>query len=252
MSATDLLGILLIIRFTSLGLQRTYFAFCAFVFLQLFASTLFLVDIAKIPPPFDYRTLWAMFSPLIWVAKLCVVYSVLQSVLHTLPGLLRRSRQLLNGSLIVTSVVASYTATWNWHAASVAEGLVNVEFVLDRVISTAALIALAVILAFVLWFPVKIPKNLVTFSLTFLIYFAAEVALLFARPVLEPVFGRALSAFDTMLLGVCFLFWIAFVTPDGRASQVTIGPRWEPAHQKRLLEQLEIMNSSLLRQVPRS
>lgn len=252
---TDLLGVCLIVRLLLMHLHRVYSSFCAFIFLQLVASSVAFWDMAQHPRPFDYRTIWLTFSPLIWGTKLWVVYSVLEAVLGKLPGILRWSRRLLHVVFPTAILIAALTAVSDVSRPESivhVESAVNLAFVLDRVISTSALVVLVVILAFVLWFPVQLPKNLVNMSFALVLYFAIQNALLLARPVFAPIFGTALSAVDTVLLGVCFLFWLVTITPADEHAQVRLGHVWEPSQQKRLVEQLESMNAALLRQARRS
>lgn len=249
---TDVLGVLLIFRFSFIRLQRTYFTFVAFVILQFLVSTAFVVDVTIHPAPIDYRVLWLLLAPATWLAELWVVYTVLGMVLRSLPGLLRASRTLLNIAFPTALVVSAVTVFRTWAEPFSLVRALSFGLVLERVFATGALITLAIILAFVLWFPVRIPRNLMIFSFVFVVYFTGKEILLILQSFLPRTCEHLLSAADTGLLGCCFLVWIALITPKGETAQVRIGHSWEPAQQKKLLDQLEGMNSALLRQARRS
>lgn len=255
---TDLLGATLMWRLLSMRLEHIYVVFCGFVAVELAGSSLVLVEAFWHPAPFDYRAVWLVLTALMWVVKLWVVYSLLEAVLANLRGVLKFSKRLLNATFAAVAIGAIVSARSDISRILPSSGgfrlqsAVTAAFSIDRVISTATLIAMLVILAFVLWFPVQMPKNLVLFSFTFVLDFAFRNALLLVRPSVSRQTAGFLSAADTTLLGICFLFWTLFLTPAGQRVQMRIGHGWEPSEQKRLVEQLETMNAALLRQARKS
>jgi riboflavin transporter FmnP len=126
-------------------------------------------------------------------------------------------------------------------------------FVLDRAVSTVALIALISILAFILWFPVQMPRNLPILSSGFVVYFAAKTALWLIRNYLS------LSEYNTETVGIvmnsvlplCMVYWLFFLTPAGATEEVRTGHSWRLEEQARLMGQLESMNAMLLRSARR-
>jgi len=53
------------------------------------------------------------------------------------------------------------------------------------------------------------------------------------------------------VVGACFAYWIVFITQRGQAIQVRWGHSWRLDEQRRLLTQLESMNTALLRSAAR-
>ncbi len=124
---------------------------------------------------------------------------------------------------------------------------VDVSIVMERIISSVALAVLLVMLAFVLWFPVQMPKNLVFFSFGFIVYFACKTALFLAHSFLPGEVARQVGTFGMLVIDLCFVYWLTAITREGESVPLRIGHRWKKDEQQRLLEQLEGMNAALLR-----
>ena len=246
----DLLGLVLIARLLALRLHRVYQVFCLFIFVGILGSALLFVNLFD-QHSWDYRVLWLATEVPAWITTLWMVYALLGAVLATLPGILRFSRRILNATFGSTIAITLLTAKPEFAAAhlssatSLLEASVRAGFVLDRVISTLALIILLAILGFVLWFPVQMPRNLVLFSFGFISFFGIRTALLLAHDFLGARSSESLSVVDSSILSACFLYWVTTLTREGEKIPLRIGHRWEKQHQQRLLQQLEAMNASL-------
>ncbi len=253
---TDVLSLIVVVRLLTLRLHRVYSVFCFFVMFNLANSSGGWLN-EKLPHPVeDYRLLWMFFAAIGWVAILWMVYGLLQALLDTLPGILRFSRKLLNiiisGAVIITLLTArpEFGALQRSEIPFVDFSL-DIAFILERVITTVALIVLLCILAFVLWFPVRIPRNLVVFSFSYIGYFGAHTGLLLMRDLSHSFDPYYLSMADGILLSCCFFFITVAVRKSGEAVPLRIGHRWEPSQQQKLVQQLEAMNASLLKGAPR-
>lgn len=252
----DILGALLIVRLLRLRLHRIYYVFSLFILLDLGGSSLLFLSLLY-PDEVDYRIVWLCCAVMSWVAILWMVYALLGAMLATLPGVLTFGRKLLNITFLCAIVIAVITAKPDLHAAQVSASApflhtaVNVGFVVDRVIATTALTVLLCILGFVVWFPVQMPKNLVLFSFGFITYFGSRTVLLLIHDFLGTKTPPLLSVIDTCLLSLCFVYWIVTIMPEGETIPIRIGHGWEVNQQKLLIDRLEAMNSTLLRDARR-
>lgn len=250
----DLVGVLLILRLLRLRLHRVYHVFCAFIILDLGGSTLLGASLIF---HFDYRIVWLGCAAAGWVATLWMVYSLLDAMLVSVPGILRFSRNLLNIAFLCAVVIALITAKPDLNAAQLSidtpfmTAAVRVGFVLDRVIATTALTVLLCVLAFVLYFPVQMPKNLVMFSFGFITYFASRTVLLLAHDFLGRKTPQSLSVLDTSILSACFVYLMVTLTRRGEDAPVRMGHGWRLGEQKLLIQRLETMNSVLLQDARR-
>jgi hypothetical protein len=251
------LCIALVIRLLVLRLHRVYRIFSLFLLSELFGS---LVAFWKFLAPDslpDYRIIWLVAQPFIWICTLWTVYALLEAVLGNLPGILGFSQKLLNGAFIAAGILALLTARGEYQLSGAAAYVdpiaraVGVGLVLDRVVSTVALLVLVSILAFLLWFPVEVSRNLIVFSTGFLVYFAAKTALSLTRSFWSLENLRLISNLIMFISGACFAYWAVFISRQGESVPVRIGHSWHKHEQERLIGQLEAMNAALLRSAVR-
>jgi hypothetical protein len=262
----DILALFLIIRLAAIRarLPGVYHVFVAFVGFQLLDSLVSLALYALYSKyafyrelHLDYRLFWMPLQIVSWLLSLWMVYALLSELLKSLPGILRFSRVLLNVIFAVAillallTVLPEYTAAGGAHYPDLIDRALTAVFVVNRAVAMAALLALVCILAFILWFPVEMHRNLAVFSVGLVIYFTSRVALLLARSYLSHENTRLLSTTMTLVLAACFAYWILFITPHGQAVQVRWGHSWRLDEQRRLVTQLESMNTALLRSAAR-
>jgi hypothetical protein len=261
---SDILALILVIRLAAIrvrlpGVYRVFVAFLTFqlldslVSLALYAFYGFLHGVLH----FDYRLFWMPLQAVSWVLSLWMVYALLSEILKSLPGILRFSRVLLNVVFAVAVLLALLTVFPEYSVAGGAkfphltDRLLIASFAMSRAIAMAALLVLACILAFILWFPVEMHRNLAAFSVGLVIYFTAKVGLFLARSYLSHENSRLLSTTMAFLAATCLLYWIVFITRSGQEVRVRWGHSWRLDEQRRLLTQLESMNTALLRSATR-
>ena len=260
---TEVLPLLLIVRMIVLRirLKRVYVVFCAFVGFQAIISVI-LQFLRQIEPAltalqFDYRLFWICQATVLWILSVWLVYALVEAILESFPGILRFSRIFLNVVLSMAVVIGLLTIkpemlvvgagkyadpVTRWYATWI---------VLDRVISMTAALILIVVLAFILWFPVKMPRNLAVLSVGFVIYFGVKTSFrlflsYFSSHLDEPSLHLYNLTISTVLVA-CFVYWVLFITPQGQYREVKLGHSWRTGEQDRLLGQLETLNASLLR-----
>jgi hypothetical protein len=257
---SDILALVLIVRLAAIRvrLPRVYRVFLVFLGFQLLESLVsFLVYVSYSELHLDYRLFWMPLQIVAWVLSLWIVYALMSEILQSLPGILRFSRVMLNVILPIAILLALLTAVPEYSAAGGAKfvdpiaRVIIAFFVLNRAVAMAALLVLVCILAFILWFPIRMRRNLAVFSTGLIIYFSAKVSLLLVRTYLSQDSTRLLSNIVTLVLAACFAYWIIFITPHGQTIQVRWGHSWRLEEQRRLMAQLESMNTALLRAASR-
>jgi hypothetical protein len=243
----------LIARLLFLRLHRVYRIFCLFLVTELFGSVIAYLKYLAPDSDADYRIIWMVSESVIWICLLWTVYALLEAVLKNLPGILGFSRKLLNGVFISAGIVGLLTAPVEYLLSGAAAEVdpiaraVDIGFVMDRVLSTVALLVLVSILVFMLWFPVEVSRNLIVFSTGFLVYFGAKTALLLTRSFGSNENIRLISNLVMFISGACFAYWAMFLSRQGETVPVRIGHSWHRRDQERLIGQLDAMNAALLR-----
>jgi hypothetical protein len=247
---SDGLALALVIRLLLLRLHSVYRVFCVFLLFDLFSSAVFFFTTRL---NLDYGLAWRVMRPIAWVLSLWMVYALLHAMLANFPGILRLSRKILNFAFIAALIIALLTARAEYYASALSASAISANralslvFVLERVISMAAVLVLLGMLAFILWFPVRMPRNLAVFSIGFVAFFTARVALLLAHTYWPNANREALSNATSLALAGCCAYWLLLINRAGEITSVRIGHSWGPVEQRRLIGQLEAMNDALLR-----
>jgi hypothetical protein len=245
-------AIVLILRLITLRLFPRHRVFSALIAFDL-ASSLAVLAVPWDRLEIDYRFAWLAIMSISCVLYVWLVYAMLRSVMIDHPGILRMSRRVSIGCFLIAGALALGSA----HIELVALSLrahptnlafwVNVSFVVERALCTASLALLALMLMFLLWFPVQVSRNVAGLSAGLLIYFAAKTVLIFGRDVWSPDSLRLVSAIIILVSTGCLVFWAFYLTPARDNAQVRLGHSWKPADQERLMQQLEALNTALLR-----
>jgi hypothetical protein len=197
--------------------------------------------------PMDYRAWWLLMRLPYWVLYVWMVYALLRAVMHEYPGVQKMSAKVLNGSIVVAAVVGVVAA-----ARSLYLFRLNVDFwirmmasgaALEQTASVACLILLLGVLGFLLWFPVEVPRNLVVFSITYVIYFAANVV---SYSFYSATRFRAVGWSILIVDCLCYSCFLLFLTEAGQRAPARIGHSWNPDDQDRLLDQLAAINAAVI------
>ncbi len=251
---TDVLSVTLVFRLVTLRLHSVYRVFCAFLLFQIVTESLVIIERFLDPDGFiDYRLVWLASRLGSWILSIWMVYALLQAILANYPGILRASRRVLNSALPMSLLAAGLTALPEYLAAGAARAdsridyLVNLALIFERVVSTIALLIMLLMLIFILWFPVKMPRNLAIFSVGFVLYFTAKTVLLLLRSFWAHESFALLDNGVAFILCFCLAYWITFLNKQGELSPVTLGHSWQADRQSRLLSDLNAINTALAR-----
>lgn len=252
---TELLALALIFRLLWLRHRENavYSVFMAFLGVELAGTLAYFA--CRRWEQLDYRIIYFGFSVCLALFSLALVYSLAKAVLAELPGILRFSCFLLNTVFVLSILLAFSTSRSEYLLTPVktfherVDKLIFAFEVIDKGIAMASVVVLVIILAFILWFPVKMSKNLAIFSIGLVVYFASKAGLdLVGIYVRSGASSRMIL--DTVLSVVvvlCFVYWLGFLDSHRGLTQVRIGHLWQRDEQEKLIKQLESLNGALMR-----
>lgn len=259
---SDILSICLVLRLHALRLHSIYRVFCIFLLFDVFSSLIALYELSSKNALLDYRLTWMSLRLVAWILTFWMVYVFISAVLHSLPGILNFSRKLLNYILPIAIIIAALSFRPEYGASGLSvmsdpiDHALGIAIILERVVATIALLVFTAILAFVLWFPVQMPRNLAVFSVGLVFYFGAKVALLLIHSYVPHASADLVNNGISLVLSACFIYWGIFIRADGESTPVRMGHSWRKHEQERLIGQLEALNAALLnlgrRTAPRS
>lgn len=249
---SDILSVCLILRLRALRLHSVYRVFWIFLLFDVVSTLIAMYELSGHDSHLDYRLTWMVLRLPAWILTFWMVYAFISAVLHTLPGILNFSRKLLNYILPIAIGLAAlsfkpeYTASGLSTISDPINHVLGIAIVLERVVATIALLVFAAILAFVLWFPVQMPRNLAIFSIGLVFYFGAKVALLLIHSYVSHASADLVNNGISLTLSACYIYWGLFITKEGETVAVRMGHSWRKQDQKRLIRRLEELNAALL------
>ena len=252
--ASDVLSVVLVIRLFSLRLHSAYRVFCAFLIFQVISESFVIVlKLTSLNRVIDYRVAWLAIISAGWVLSFWMVYALLRDILRNLPGILRFSQRVLNFVVPLSLVIALVSAKPEYLAAGAGTAttslgyMVKAALIMDRLVATISLLSLMLMLVFIVWFPVTLPRNLAVFSVGFVVYFTAKTVLLLVRSFWAHESFELLNDGVTLILCICLVYWITFLNKRGESVPVTLGHVWQINRNVKLVNDLEHLNAVLAR-----
>ena len=117
----------------------------------------------------------------------------------------------------------------------------------ERSMNFVILVYLLLISGLLLWFPIRVRKNIVVYISGFVLFSASRSFGVLLSNLLPPGNTRLIS---TVLLGLTLfslLIWIVGIGPEGERVTASSGARMNPEMVRRLTGQLDAINSALAR-----
>ena len=106
------------------------------------------------------------------------------------------------------------------------------------------LIFLLLISILLLWFPIKVRRNIVVYISGFVLFAASRSFGLLLSNLLPQEATVTVSTILLALTLVCLLIWIVGIRPEGERVTATPGYRRDPEAMQRLSRQLDAINAN--------
>jgi hypothetical protein len=117
----------------------------------------------------------------------------------------------------------------------------------ERSINFLILLFLLIVSALLLWFPIKVRRNIVVYISGFVLFSASRSFGLLLSNILPPSDTRTVSTVLLALTLTCLVIWIIGLQPEGELVTATPGYRRNPETMQRLSHQLDSINTALTR-----
>jgi hypothetical protein len=231
------------------GLHRRYRVF--------FAYFLFRVPNATIPLFLDVKShayfyIWILSEPLIWMFYVWVVLELCRLMLERHPGLYTLGKWAMfagmgiSVTIAVLSILPKFKAAPAQVSISLSTSIVWYVYAADRGVTFCMVIFLLLMLLLLSRYPVALSRNVVVHASLYTLFFLSNAL----STLLATLFGLdSFAAVDAASMGVsalCVWAWFFFLTPQGEEARVNI-PHFAPENEERILYQLDLLNSTLLR-----
>ncbi len=234
----------LLVRLIRWKLFRTY----RFLFLYWLAQAVTTLVMFQIPFLSTlYANAYYTTQTLSLVLAICVVLELYREALARHPALADFGR----GSVLVLMGAAAVLASFGVMLDSPilpGQSLIIHRFItLDRTLSLMVLVFLLLISGFLIWFPVKVKRNVMVYITGFVVFYSSRsIGLLLANLLPRADYQRM----SVVLLGfslLCLLLWVIGLRQEGEEETTVTGHAGNAPALARLSAQLDEINAALAR-----
>jgi hypothetical protein len=120
-------------------------------------------------------------------------------------------------------------------------------FTAERSLDFTLLVVLLVISAFMLWYPVKVRRNIVFYIGGFAVFYLSRTFGLLMINLLPPASLKAITNVLMSCSVCCLIAWLFGLRRENEDTATVVGHRWDPAAMERLSGQLDAINATLVR-----
>src|SRR5581483_500205 len=230
--------------YTGLYLRyRALFAYLIFRF--LYTGALFFVFTNSATA--GYQRFWILTEPVIWLFYVLMVIELYSLVLERHRGLYTLGRWVLYAGLSVSVLISGLALLPQLSGGTAQRSLLlPYYYAIERGVDFSLFLFLILILLWLTRYPVPLSRNVLVHSMAFSILFLSNTAGVLAQTILGKNMLPYLSRFVLGIGAACILIWLFFLTPKGEEVRLSL-PIFGPEHEKRILNQLEALNSTLLK-----
>lgn len=182
-----------------------------------------------------------------WILDVLVTLDVVAAITKRYQGISTAARVGVTVCLSLATGAALLTSFIDLSSKPVKFPILQILQLVDRTISFSVLAFFLLILAFLLWFPIRLSRNTVAYAAGFIVVFAAR----FSTALLSNLLGESrtylLSACQLGIFSAVLIFWMFRITRKNELDETIVGHRWNLKEERRLIGQLETANDTLLR-----
>jgi hypothetical protein len=231
-------------RLAQTGLWKTYRFFAAYLAAQILEDGALML--AR-PGTNSYGWTYIVCEVIIGVCAVLAILEIYQFVFESYAGISTLGRRVLRWGLLLALAIAALTLYPDVANRSEEYPTLRYALVFQRALYSALLLFVLLVTAFLVWFPVPLSRNVVLHAGVFGASCVTAALVFLIRNALGPELRELVSSIQLAVYSVCLLTWIIFLTPAGERKRVTVGHRWMPGAEERLVEQLNDINATLVR-----
>jgi hypothetical protein len=233
----------LIVKLTSIGLSRSYPWFFRFLCFHFVASVaLLMVD----PRKNLYGYIWIPVQMLLFTAYYLVVYELYSLVLNDFPGIQKWGRRVMLFGGIACLAVAAVTLAADLSNGDARYPILQAVNLFRRGVTSSLVLFIAVMTAFLAYFPVPLKSNVLAHAMLFGAYFLTETIGTFCRNLAGPSAARLVSTVLGCLTLTVVLGWIFLLSEAGERKKRTFRWNLTGGEESRVLGHLQSINDSLM------
>jgi len=226
------------------GLFRTYRG----LFLYLGIDLLHSLVAAPFRPNQDaFGWIYIGFRTLKIIVAAFVVLEIYQLALAGHPALAAFGRKTVGGVMAAAGVIAVSGLIIDYSAAPARYPILKGFRVFERTMDAWMAVFLLLIACFILWFPVRMKRNVALYIGGFVVWSLARSSMLLFINLMPARVLRSSSVAILLVELLCLLVWLVGLRPRGEELTAVTGHQWNPGAMERLTGQLGSITARLAR-----
>jgi hypothetical protein len=194
-----------------------------------------------------YFLTFATLEVIAWVLQSLIVFELFTLLFKSYSGVAGAGRDFMKLALALAVLITILLAVVNHESGPGKYPVVETFFLVSRVVTSLILAFIVLMIGFMLWFPLPLNRNTLAYLGGYSLYFLGRGLTQFAGNMLGPNAYVWLSTISLTITCSCLMFWLARLTRSGEHLATSVGRRWNPEEEERLVRQLEGINASLAR-----
>jgi hypothetical protein len=253
--AVTILGsALTVLKLFTSGLYRRYRIFFAYFLFRLPYMTLFLVltnlkGLAGGNGSSSNLYFYSFFftEPVLILAYIFVVVELYSLVLERYRGLYTLGRWAMYGAILISGTISVLTLLPKI-APSTPEPSKRLiyEIGVERGVDLALVIFILLIVWFLSKYPVPVSRNVVAHTVIYSVFFLSDALVLLWRTLLGYHINNVFNVISTAVSSACAVAWWMMLSASGEEVR-TQAPQIRPDSEERILQQLDLLNATLLK-----
>jgi hypothetical protein len=236
--------LVLLYRLLHSGLYRIYFSLFLYWLLQALPSVaLMAIPIHSHRYVYVY---WAAQTINVLMAVF-VVQDMYRIALMEHPAVASFARRSVLAAMAIAAVVALPGITLDSTIVAGQAPAIHRFATFERSMNFIILLFLLLISILLLWFPIRVRRNIVVYISGFVLFSASRSIGLLLANILPSSDTRLVSTVLLVLTLMSLVIWIAGIQPEGELVTATPGYRRNPETMQRLGHQLDAINAALTR-----
>ena len=173
-----------------------------------------------------------------------ILFELYSILLRDLTGIAKTAKKFTARALVLALVAALLAGSALPHP----RGLMEQFFYVEAGIVLSLLLFIMLITVFLVYFPISLHRNALTYAIGYAVYFLSKAALLFLNNAASSAWLRACSTAALVVSTACLVFWAVYLNREGERRTVVVGHGWGGERtQLQVLERLQELNRTLSR-----
>jgi hypothetical protein len=229
------------IKLLATGLFRRYRFFFAYLVLRIADGAIpFVLNTgSKL-----YLRVFLIEEPVSWILFALTLLELYRLILERHRGLYSLGRWAMYFAMAISILVSILSLLPKIRPSD--DRLIGYTIAAERGIYLSLATFLILILIFLTRYPVRLSRNVVVHAAVFSVYFVSNTLIFLARALFGIHFTQTANTFLLAISVLCVFAWLALLSPHGEEVRVQL-PNFGPEDEKRILQQLDSINATLLR-----